>query len=333
MKNYRKIIYFSLTTLLIFICWFFLIKDDRPLDDSDIYLRFIPAPRENNGLILLSEIAGKVQTDDQELQKLSAMIKKEPIDYQAINQVTDRYQKELNEFFKVADLPYFGYVSIDEEINEIKILSLISIAMMKGKIAIHRGKLDDAIEIGVYLVKLGYKFEHCQGELFHNALGMAIKKRGLELISEVANRGMSDEKRLAIRERILEYSDSVQGNILSLRYEYSYRKDEFLKPSKLSRAFLSDGNKVLALLVYLPVLYKPNRTTNKYADKFRELIKFQLGTRKEPIEDNNPFQLSFFLSGNLFGEVLLSLPPAIDLKPRETEILFQKVIKELEKAP
>lgn len=85
MKKHQKIIYLSLIIFLIFICWFFLIKDDRPLDDSDIYLRFKPTPRENNGLILLREIAEKVQTNYQESQKLSDMLKDEPIDYQAIN--------------------------------------------------------------------------------------------------------------------------------------------------------------------------------------------------------------------------------------------------------
>lgn len=305
-----------------------MIRDDPPVDDSDIYLKFKPAPQKNNGLIALNETGKSIKHIAKELNGIS---KSEPFQVLTAYEVTNRYQRELDVFFSAADFPYFGYSSVRMNYNFVRIYDIALIAQLKGKLALYNGKLLDATEIGIYLIRLGYKFEHCQGPLLCTVIGMRIKKCGLELISQTLNHGISREEKFRIRDQILKFADSRQGYIKSLRYEYSFCKDKYIKPSQLHKELLSGGNKFDASIVYLPFAYKPNRTARKFLGLYKEVIDFQLSERKE-ISRTNDFRPNI-LSGNFLGEIILSMiSPNFDtlsIQPKETEGLFQKVIMEL----
>lgn len=318
---------------LIFIGFYFLIRDDGTLDDSDLYLPFQKLPAENNGYHIIGNIGKPIKLKN--TQEINQVLLATPFNYPRAKELVNTYQKELLQFYQELDNSYFGHTTQDEDEFLLGILHLWKLAQLQAKIALFQNHPKDAAWIGEFLVILGYKLEHCKGYLIDYYAGISIKRTGLEILQEALTKGLSKKDKKMIVKKITPYSDSCQGFIDCLRIEYSYQKDMSFNQFQLYKGMIAESenlqDKIASIIVLLPFFYKPNQTFGILANYNREIIKYISGERQEPPKPvEYPIKI---YSENGFGKSLLSLvTPFLGEKlkePKKTEDIFRSTIKKL----
>ncbi len=338
-RNANKLQITKVTLVILFIItlicigFYYLIRDDETLDDSELYLPFQKLPTENNGYLIIGNIGKELKLKTS--QEINQVLLATPFNCSRAKELVNTHQKELLQFYQGLDNPYFGHTSPDEEEFLLGIIQLGKLAQLQAKIALFQNQPKDAARIGEYLVALGYKLEHCKGYLLDYCAGMSIKRAGLEILQEALIKGLSKNDKQMITKKITPYFDSCQGFIDCLRIEYSYQKDIWFNQFQLYKEKTANSgdfrDRIRSILIFIPFFYKPNQTFETLANYNRDIIKYISGERQEPpISVEYPINI---YSDNGFGKSLLSLvTPFLGEKlkePKKTEDIFRSTIKKL----
>lgn len=265
------------------------------------------------------------------------MDEEEKLNLVEAQELLDIYKDDLNTFYTALSFTHFGKPDPNGDYNN-NIISYFRLAAIQALVDIAKKRPESALEIGTYLIQLGYKYEHINATLLDCAIGTVIKSLGADIITKILDMDISDELLSLARSAISDCLDTRQGYIDAFKLEYSawskiledplgyMNKTEFL----LEEEDDIFSNAYMWLMLRLPIFYKLNKTKSIHMNYYREIIDYYSGKRTEYPEYK--FNEPNLLSGNISGEMLLIalIPIRMERNPFEVEEKLSKLLKEIE---
>lgn len=294
----------------------FVVKDNPPIDDSDLRLQRVEIPEEQNAYYDLIKLQKEVSEDPKEIEKYLSL---EKWDGKIVEEIIKRNEKALLIFDEAYKKLYFQDPAFSDP-EKISINSVLvtmgswrttsRISALKSLYLMKQDKNQEAFEEAIKSVKIGQKIQESQTNLIGYLVATAMKDIGLEAI-----------------QKILSYSNNLESEFLinySNQFDDFYRNEEgFIKTFKVEYLFQissidainysvdenglpNDFGHKLAYKFY----FQPNKTKNISAEN----IRWQINNAEKPCgqiplpdleyeSSDSPSFIDSYFTENFFGKI------------------------------
>lgn len=205
-------------------------RDSDPPDESNLTVTWDDVPDAENGFIAMVAAGERVEMPEQEdlREKTGELLSEDHWNSELAAMLLAWNREALAGFDEACAKPRFQFPHRRYDDPAVKLgpsRGLVRLARLRARLALARGRPEDALRDGRALVRFGHRFQHGRGSLIQFLLGGLLKEMGIVTLEDVLGEGLPpDLLREAARET-LPAADDADGLADAARIEYRMLAD------------------------------------------------------------------------------------------------------------
>lgn len=312
-----------------------LTSDIAPPDDSDLQLSKVQIANSENSYFDLVKLEGNIVEKIGGKNLIDDIVTNKIWDQAYVDELLKQNEKVLAYFDQAATKQNFQDPEVADPKNispNMKIMSMYSareiakISSIKAANLTKRGKIQEALDESIKVVKIGYEIQNSQGMLIHYLVGIAIEKSGFDRIQQIIqSTNLSPEVLILYSKKINSFKNHTEGLKNAFKAEYTnitYTTDNFLSLSPEDMESMGITQTQLDSIKQGGYYYfRPNMTKALYADLARAWIKdtdcssntseVELLINRYGLKLENPIPIvpviKLFFTENAIGKILFQI--------------------------
>lgn len=254
-----------------------IVDEPIPYDDDLILIR-IEVPVDKNALYPIRQAIESFYIPENKNTKFNDIADDKKQDEEFVREILNKNKATLEYFEKATQLSAFQYPlpkkrELAETVITLRMQSLLDVvklASIKANYLFKQNEEEEAFNIAMNIVRLGYIIENSQGLFIIHNIGSVVKEEGLtKLRSFIPKTTLSPVLLEGYIKELEQYRKPKQGmaNVLKLEYELMRQSIKMMSTGEIDPDLgLKDMSK------YPLYYFKPNQTKRLFAETYRFFI-------------------------------------------------------------
>jgi len=303
-------------------------KDIPPIDDSDLQLKKIEIPREQNAYYDLIKLGGDINEPKNIVHETTAVqdyINGKSWDDNLIENILSQNTEAFTYFTEATDKPKFQDPNFSDSAKikpTVIVISLNSwrqasrLSVLKALFLLKQGKDKEAFDEVFKSIKIGQKIQESQCSVIEYLVGIGIKKIGLEALQKIiASSKLESNELKKYAETLNEFYKNEEGLISMWKEQYSEQIWAINSVVSGDKNILSEEDNFSSREIKNNFYFKPNKTKALFVEYTRENIKnaekpCNLIEKREIKELAPESKIKMYVTENAVGKVITDIVAA-----------------------